>query len=194
MERVCRGEDFGAPLQKSSPPPPTDLVDNNSALRLGELLSSTLFSTCTLYRLNSTLQITMRIIENETTVVKAAFSETWDNNNSADDMADRLHLMIIEAVDQHFPLRGKIKAVIDYDRVILNIGANQGLKSGIKLEVIKDQKIYQNDEVISQNDVKVGEIEVNEVRSDYSFAKVLGRSEDLAVGMKVTPLVTTESN
>lgn len=172
----------------------TDLVDSDSALRLGELLSSTLFNTCNLYRLDSGLQVNMRIIENETTVVKAAFSEEWGSTITTDVMADRLSKKIIDAIERYFPLQGKIKAVVDYDNVILNIGARHGLKSGMKFKVIKNNKIYQNGEVISEEDVKVGEIEVNDIKSGYSYSKVLGRSEDLFAGMKVTPIVTPVRN
>ena len=170
----------------------SDLVASDSALRLGELLSSTLFNNCNLFKLDSKIHVTMRLIENETTVVKAAFSEEWEESSSADIIADRLCRQIIDAIEQHFPIQGKIKSVIDYDKVILNIGASHGLKSGWKLKVIKDQKIFQNGEVISEESVKGGEVEVNEVRAEYSYSKVLGRSEDLAIGMKVIPVKTSE--
>ncbi|MEW6378387.1 MAG: CHAT domain-containing protein [bacterium] len=163
------------------------LANQECALRLGELLSGNLLSTCSLYRTGSKLQVIIRLIENESSIVKAAFSEEWESGTSADAIADRLAQQISQALDKHFPLQGRIKTVINYDRVIVNIGARHGLKSGIKLKIIKDQHIYQNGEIIGEESVKVGELEVSEVKADYSYAKVLGRSEDLAAGMKVIP-------
>ncbi|MEW5802643.1 MAG: CHAT domain-containing protein [bacterium] len=166
----------------------SNLADPESALRLGELLSGNLFSVCRLYRVDSELQITMRIVENESSIVKTALSEVWKSGVSADDMADRLCREMIESLNEHFPLQGKIKSIVNYDKVILNIGARQGLKSGTKLTVIKDQQLYQNGEIIGEESgKKVGEVEVSEIRAGYSYAKVLGRSEDLAPGMKVVP-------
>ncbi|MGA1874042.1 MAG: CHAT domain-containing protein [bacterium] len=166
----------------------TDLAHSDSALRLGELLTSTLLSTFNLHRIGSQVRVNMRLIENETSIVKDAFSEEWDSSTDLNVLAECLSSKILEAIDQHFPLKGKISAIKDYDKVILNIGARHGLKAGVKLEVMKSQQIYQNGEVISVEEIKVGEIEVDEVRSNSSFSKVLGRSEDLAVGMKVKPL------
>jgi CHAT domain-containing protein len=165
----------------------SSLANQDSSLRLGQLLSSNLFSVCSLYRVDSKLEVTMRIIESETSIVKVAVSEDWGSEVSSDAMADRLSKKITQTLDEHFPLRGRIKAVTNYDEVILNIGAKHGLKSGIKLKVYKDQQTYQNGEIISGKSIKVGEVEVSGITADYGYAKVLGRSEDLATGMRVVP-------
>lgn len=172
----------------------SELVESSSALRQGKMLAGSLITTCNLYRIGSTLQINMRLIENETTIVKAALSEEWGNSTSTDEMAERVNKKITKAINDHYPLRGRIKAVLDYNRVTINIGNRHGLQKGMKFNVIKNTAIYKNGEVISEEDVKVGEIEVDEVRSDHSFLKVLGRSEDLIAGMKVTPPETPTQN
>ncbi|MCL6582354.1 MAG: CHAT domain-containing protein [bacterium] len=163
------------------------LANKNFALRTNEMVSGRLLNICSIYQDGSKLQLIMRLVESETTIVKAALYEEWENESSTEVIADRLVQKLLQVIDEKFPLRGKISYVVNSNNVKLNIGARQGLKSGTKLNVFKDQRITQDGEIVSEESVKVGELEVSKVTEDCGYAKVLSKSEDLAVGMKVIP-------
>ncbi|MBI4698153.1 MAG: hypothetical protein HY758_04395 [Nitrospirae bacterium] len=79
----------------------SNLTDPSTALRVGKILSARLISTGNILRAGNDWQINLRMIETETTLVKAAITETISAENK-DEVAERLSRDILNKIAEEY--------------------------------------------------------------------------------------------
>ncbi len=154
----------------------SELADPATALRLGRLLSARLIATGSIIRDSESLQVSMRVIETETSDVAVALAETMDRKMSVSKVADKLSGMLLEKIDSSFPVRGAVKEIRDGE-VVLNIGSDVGVEQGMKLNLVEPR--------IRGEGRVLGKVEVSELHESESVATVLEKKVELYKDMKV---------
>ncbi|MBN2468622.1 MAG: tetratricopeptide repeat protein, partial [Deltaproteobacteria bacterium] len=156
----------------------SDLADPTTSIKLGKIVGARFIATGKVTRLGTELQVTLRVIETETTSVMGAFSEivaqTVDLETAATMLADK----ISETLVTRFPLHAKIAAV-DGDRVILNIGARAGAAVGVRMTVFQNgEPIIIDGRQIGNQKEEIGEIEIISVEEEMSTASAVTKNKD----------------
>jgi len=154
----------------------SQLADPATALRLGRLLSARLIATGSIIRDSESLQVSMRVIETETSDVVVALAETMDRGMSLSKVAEKLGEMLLERIKVSFPVRGLVKEIRG-DEVVLNIGSDAGVKEGMELNLV-DPRIEGEGRVL-------GKVRVSKVNKSESTATVLEKKVKLYEDMKV---------
>jgi tetratricopeptide (TPR) repeat protein len=163
----------------------TALVDPQVALRLGRLLAARLIATASLTRLGDTAQLTIRIIETETTRVRATATEVVESAGRLDGAVQQAVKALLPALHQAFPLQGRLARVTPQG-VVLNIGAEQGVTAGLVLQVFGTEEPLEVDgRVVGYHRPPVGRIEVTSVEAGLAQARILEQAEPLQPGWKV---------
>ena len=152
-----------------------DLTDPRTALKIGRLISARLIATGSIIRDSDNLQLSMRVIETETSDIAVALAELMERKLSITKVAGQISAMMLNRIKKAFPIRGVIKQV-RMDSVVLNIGSNVGLSTGMELAVV-------NPEIEGKGRI-LGKIELTEVRKTESEAKIVGKLRVLS-GTKV---------
>ncbi len=148
----------------------SELADAQTAFRIGKLDAARLLVTGALRRSGAQGQFSVRVLETETTRIKAtelAEVETPDTIKAA---VGQVAASLMQTLRQAYPLRGRL-AQVDAQEVILNIGAEHGVEPGVTLQ------IYPGDDVSFGE--AAGLVEVTSVSSQRSRARVLEQTADL---------------
>ncbi len=163
------------------------LADPEHSLSLGHIVSGNLFTISSITSFEGKWHISLRIIASETSIIKASLSEVWTGTEEIEEIASRLSQKILMELDKTFPLQGRIKHYFSEKKVMLNIGFRQGVKEGLKLNVLKDIDILGVDgRPVAKETVPVALLKVTEVKEEFCYTEVLERKQDLASGMKVS--------
>lgn len=153
----------------------SDLVNPATQLKLGRILSARLIATGSIIRDRDSIQVSISVVETETTQIKVALAEIMDRTLSIDEIAQRLSKKLIAEISAKYPLRGEIKSV-EGPKVKLNIGSRVGLTEGMKLNLV--------DPRLSGQERVLGVIQVTAVGEDESEGNVLESKVKVTPGMK----------
>jgi len=165
----------------------SSLANPDAALKLGEIVSANLFTVCGVTHFDKHWTINLRIVESETSIIKTSLAEVCEPTDTLDNIAKRLAEQLIDSVNSAFPIKGRIKSIISKNKIMLNIGQKQGVLPGMKFQLLKDKKVLDQEGVVAGLEtIKVGEIEINEVKSEHSYAKINVKPQDLEPGMRVS--------
>jgi CHAT domain-containing protein len=165
------------------------LADPDHSLRLGQIVAGNLFTICSISRFGNTWQVNLRIIASETSRVEAAMTETLTDPENLDEVTEGLVKKLLSAIEQAFPIQGRIKHYFTDQKVMLNIGYRQGVERGMKFYALKEIEIMDAEgEPVATDKVSVASLRVTEVKEDFCYVEVLDRTEDLSTGMKVSIL------
>jgi len=151
----------------------TDLADRDTALRVGKILSAKLISTGSIMRFGDEIQVSLRMIETDTSSIKFAFAESFSKNTSLGQIAKEISKKINQKIAKEFPLRGEVSSVSKEGEITLNIGSAQGVKQGLQMRAI------------NSTGVEVGKIEVTNVFEKSSTAKILSGKEKIKKGTRI---------
>lgn len=154
----------------------SDLADKNTALKLGRLLSARLIATGSIIRDADSVQISIQVIETETSQVKVAIAEPLDRKLSQPQIADKISELLLKAIKKQFPVRGEVSKV-EGKTLILNLGSNVGLAAGTKLNLV-DPRLTGDERIL-------GTIEVTEVRATDATATSGNSKLRILSGVKV---------
>ncbi len=146
----------------------SSLADRNTALALGKILAARLILVGQIIYSGPQTHVSMRLIETENGRVTAAFSETIGAAVPVSVLTGKLAEKLINRLNKHFPLRGKILNQ-NGPAVQINIGQTSGVEIEQRFKVA-------NEEVI---------LEVIEVQEDTCVAKILKAEIPLKVGQRV---------
>ena len=147
------------------------LVDKGTALSLGKIMAAKVISSGQIVHAGPQTQAAVRLIETETGEVTASVSEIFVNPVSPSVVAEKLSSILLEKFQALYPLRGKIQEVRE-TRVILNIGQNQGVRTGQHFKVVDTDWI----------------LEVMAVQADQSTATAKNEYGSLQTGLCVEVL------
>jgi class 3 adenylate cyclase/tetratricopeptide (TPR) repeat protein len=115
----------------------TDLVNPARALEIGNILAVRLIATGALMRYGTVVQATIQLTETETTIIKAAITETAPNIN---ELVEKTAHKIISTLTKAYPVRGLIVS-IKANQAELNIGADTGVFAGMAMRVLGAEKV-----------------------------------------------------
>jgi CHAT domain-containing protein len=152
----------------------SELADPAKVLEVGKILSAQIISTGSISNDNRDWQCSLRLIDTETTTIRAALTSILKTVDK-EQVADRLGREILDKIRTEYPLQGKILS-FEEDKVVINLGRNKGVSLNVKMNVLS---------VTEGARTKIGMIEVISVNENTSSAKVIARHGEFNVGLKV---------
>jgi hypothetical protein len=120
-------------------------------------------------------KIDINVIETETSLIRVAFTYPMEKEKQCEAVAAGIAGRVIIEIGRLYPLKGKITAMDDPNRIELNIGSRVGLRPGLIMTILG--KKGEPDEI--------GRIEVITAEHDLSLAKVLKTKRPLENGDRV---------
>lgn len=149
----------------------TSLVDPATALRLGRLLSARLIGLVN----GAGSQVTVRVVETETSAVVASLVRTFPAGSPAQDLATSLGKELADKLQRAYPLRARVTSVVG-DQVVLDIGTAEGARVGQRLQLFRDGP---------ERGPMVAEVEIVGVEEHRSRARPIGPAPRLTRGLRV---------
>jgi tetratricopeptide (TPR) repeat protein len=162
----------------------TDLVDQKKALEVGKLLAARIIATGSILRSGKDLQTSIRLTETETTLLKAAVTET---DTDVSRLADKTAQQVLNKIKQAYPIRGYITAVTS-GQVQLNIGSETGVHPGMQLKVLPDP-VPADKKQLSPHSLNAPAIRITSVDTKTSTAQVVEPGQVITKRMRVEEIV-----
>ena len=164
----------------------SELADKETALKLGNLLSAKLIGTGSFYYGFGSALLSFRLIDTETSGISMVDNKKLSNLEMIDRQILGLNRDILRTITAKYPLRGYIIQPEDGKKVLLNIGARQGVVLGTKFKVIKEPKmiVYKGRKLRGAPSIK-GIIKVVSVEPDISHAVIIEAKEALSQDDKI---------
>jgi hypothetical protein len=151
----------------------SDLIDPQIALRIGKILAARLIATGSFTRFGDEGRFGIRVIETETTRIKASVIEPLARAQGIDGVVERVSSALLQQLYEAYPLQGRI-AQVTPQGIIVNIGSEQGAIPGRMLQVFgTEESIDLDGKIVGYRGLPVGLIEVTTVEATLSQAKVL---------------------
>lgn len=112
------------------------LVDPAHKLRLRRLLSARVLADGSVYRDAGSLQVTIHLIETETTAHRGTISELFPQGSSVGQIGKRLSEAILAEIRREYPLQGRVVSTEEGGGVVLDLGRSVGLEPETAFEVL----------------------------------------------------------
>lgn len=166
----------------------SQLASEETRLQLGKLFSARLIATGSIIRYGGKTQVSLRLIETETSEVKVAVTpDPFPENASPSEIANILVKDLVLKLQSAYPLRGEVVQV-NGNEIVLNIGQSVGLKTGTKLKLLEERKVKVGNK-LSTTRIEAGAAEVSRVEADLGYAKLTESKSPVRPGMKVEEVV-----
>jgi tetratricopeptide (TPR) repeat protein len=163
----------------------SDLTDPQIAVRLGRILAARLMATGTFTRFGDEGRLGIRIIETESTRIKASMVEPVEPSRGLDGTVERVSRALLQQLHESYPLQGRIASMTPQG-IMVNIGAEQGVTLGLALQVFGTERPIELDgKVVGHQRLPVGRLEVTAVEATLSQTRVLEQAEPFQQGWKV---------
>jgi tetratricopeptide (TPR) repeat protein len=162
----------------------SELVDQQVAVRVGRILAARLLATGTLTRRGTDAQLSLRVVETETTRLRAAVTDLLDASLGLEGAADHLATALLQKLRTVYPLQGRLLQVTP-ETVLVNIGADHGVAPGMILQVLREQSLHLEGKEVGAQRLPVGLIEITSVEPRLAQARVVEQSSDFESGWKV---------
>ena len=170
----------------------SDLSDPATALKLGKIIGARFIATGNIVRVEKETQVTLRVIETETSSVKCALSKITEQTANLSNIAEILSDEVAKKLVEEFPLQGKIVSVTG-EKVTLNIGSREGVQVGLKMNIFQEgEPIIMEGREIGKEKKDVGEIEIVSVENEMSVGRITNKSSEFARGQKAIESSKTE--
>jgi TolB-like protein len=155
----------------------SDLVDPQTALRVGRLLAARFIATGSVRYIGTKMQLSIRIIETETTATPATETETVESFEALDHVVQHISRNLLQHMHHAYPLQGRITHITPQG-VLLNIGTQHGVAPGLMLRVLQSPTPF-------DLETPIGQIVVTHVEARRSQARVLTSSLAVQPGWRV---------
>jgi hypothetical protein len=156
----------------------SQLADPTTALRIGRILSAQMMATGSIMRDKNDWQVNLRLIETETTSIKAAITQSVQAKDT-EVVAEGFGQNILSKIREIYPLQGTVLS-FDKNTVVLDIGAKDGVTVGLKMKVLsKTEGIG----------AEIGRLEIISIDEDTSNARIVTQSGDFQEGLDVKELL-----
>ncbi len=162
----------------------TDLVNPARALEIGKMLAVRVMATGTLIRHEAAIQATIQLTDTETTVIKAAITETAPNIN---ELAEKTADKIISTLKKAYPVRGLI-ASVKGTQAELNVGTDTGVFTGMEMRILGGDgaaRKPRHDVLPSRSKT----LRVTAAEHDRSYAALPTELGGITTGMKIEEAV-----
>ena len=163
----------------------SELADTETALKLGKILAAKLIVTGSfLYQPQGTV-LSMRVIDTETSAIPYITTKQLGPQLTLDTEIRQVNRDILKTVVVKYPLRGYIVGVTN-DQATVNLGANQGVVTGTRFDVLEDSVPLEYKGKLLQSSPKVtGQLEVVRVEPGLAYVKTVKLESPLKVDRKV---------
>jgi hypothetical protein len=115
------------------------LGEDENALRVGEIMAARVLLAGNVVRMEGEAQVTLRLIETETTRVIVTVNEIFESGDRISKVARTLGEQLSGKVRSAFPLRGRVTARKG-KRVEINLGSALGVTAGEQFVVLDGKK------------------------------------------------------
>jgi len=140
-------------------------------LKLGRVLAASVIGTGGFYPGAATSELQLRLIDTETTDIRASLSENLGDPASVATFADGVADKILKKLRGDYPLKGKI-ASVDGGEIMVGIGRKHGAQAGTRLKVVEDGAAVEVDgEVLGHKQKTVGTLELTKIEDGFAYAK-----------------------
>jgi tetratricopeptide (TPR) repeat protein len=157
----------------------SDLADPETALHLGRVLAAKLIGTGSLLHLPRGTLMSLRLIDTETTAVPLVINRELNLQRHLSKTIRNLSREILTSIIEKYPLKGFVVQA-DPDRVMINLGANQGVVQGTRFEAIEaSEPVIYKGRRLQPAPRNIAQVEVVKVEPDLSYAKVLHQDRPL---------------
>lgn len=169
----------------------SQLADQGTALKLGRVLAAKLIGTGSLLYMPGSTILSMRLIDTETTTVPLVVNRDVGAQGSIEQDLSQLYHEILKTIVAKYPLRGFV-AKVQGERIVLNIGAKQGVVLGTKFDVLQEgEAVDYKGKKLHSSSKTVGGLEVVQVEPELCYAKALTRDRPVKVDDKVQERLET---
>jgi tetratricopeptide (TPR) repeat protein len=157
----------------------SELVDPDTALRLGKLLATKLIGTGSLIYMPDSTLLNLRLIDTETSAIAKTITRRIGSSANLERELDLLNRDILKTIVAKYPLQGYVVQA-DTKEVILNLGSKQGVSTGTRFEVFEAGKpITYKGKVLSRAPHIVARLEVRQVESGLCYARIVEQKRPL---------------
>jgi tetratricopeptide (TPR) repeat protein len=151
----------------------SELADPATRLKLGRVLAASVIGTGGFYPAGGQAELQLRLIDTETTDIRATMSESLPDPSRIASLAETVAGEISSRLRAEYPLRGKI-ASADGGEIIVGMGKKHGAESGLKLQVVEQgEPIEVDGEVLGHKQRSVGTLELTNVEDGFAYAKAV---------------------
>jgi hypothetical protein len=162
-----------------------ELVEPQTAVHTGRILAARLLLTGTLTRSGTEGQLSLRVVETESTRLKAIVTEIFPLPVEMDKVVAQLSTTLLAKLRTAYPLQGRIVQT-SADGVLLNMGSEHGMTPGVKLEAFgAEAPLTLDGKVIGYNRARIGLLEVLSVQDRLAQARVAEQVAPFVPGGKV---------
>ncbi|MGA1869865.1 MAG: CHAT domain-containing protein [bacterium] len=137
-------------LKRGSSP----LADRVTALSIGRLVAARIIVSGQVSYEGPLTQIIYYVTETETSEVTIVKEETFKGLISPSEIAQRISSILVDELNQIYPLQGKISEV-QKDEIILNIGKAHGVKNAYQFKVVDTDFILEIKGILSEQSIAV---------------------------------------
>jgi tetratricopeptide (TPR) repeat protein len=163
----------------------SELADQDTQIRLGRLLAARLMVSGVMTHEPGGLAASVRAIDTETTQLAMVRTERQAGAGNPTALAVAIAQQIAATVADKYPLRGRI-AVVEDDRVIINLGKKHGVAAGQAFNVIeRGAPIELNGRVLGYRDSRIAQLTVTEVQDQLAYARIGERQGPLQKNQRV---------
>jgi len=156
----------------------SELASADTQLQLGKVLSARLLGFVDVAPVGAEAALFVRLVDTETTAIAAHFQKTLPGMTGLDAVVEELAAEIEAKLVDARPLQGLVADAPGDGSVIINIGANWGIKPGMRFNVLSQgPPIEAGGKVIGHRQAAVGVIEAVEVEPGMAVCKTVAAKE-----------------
>lgn len=161
----------------------SQLANDETRLQLGKLFSARLIASGSIIRYGGKVQVSLRLIETETSEVKVAVTpDPFPETAAPSEIANTLVKELTAKIQKAYPVRGEVVQV-NNNEAVLNVGSDAGLKAGTKILYLEEKKVKIGNK-LSSSRFDVGTGEVTRVEKQLGYASAEKPKAPLKVGIK----------
>jgi tetratricopeptide (TPR) repeat protein len=163
----------------------SELADQDTQIRLGRLLAARLMVSGVMTHEPGGLAASVRAIDTETTQLAMVRAERQAGPGNPTELAKAIARQLASTIDEKYPLKGRI-AVVEDERVIINLGRKHGVANGQAFNVIaRGEPIELNGRILGYRDTRVARLTVTEVQDQLAYARVAERQGALERNQRI---------
>ncbi len=160
----------------------TDLVNPDTAVRLGRILSARVIATGSIMRYSNQIQVSLRLTDTETTALKGVIAES---GTDPAELARQIAGEITQQLTKAYPIRGSV-VELDGNQLLLDIGSALGVTEGMEFTVLDEVRPESGGRMRLR---PLGTARIASVAPEYAYAEPSGNSGSFKPGLKVKQLV-----
>jgi len=163
----------------------SELADQDTQIRLGRLLAARLMVWGVMTHEAGSLAASVRAIDTETTQLAMVRAERQAAPGNPTELAVAIARQLAATIQDKYPLKGRI-ALVEGERVIINLGKKHGVAAGQAFNVIeRGAPIELNGRVLGHRDTRIAQIVVTEVQEQLAYARIAERQGALDKNQRI---------